>query len=246
MNLAETVKNSVFSKNLSEIKTDSKCNINTINAYSYCIAKNDAYFSEVLERSDVLLPDGTSIVFAAKLLGNKKIQKIAGWDIHKHLLLEANLKGQKVFYLGASESTLQLIKNRIKKEYPAIIVGSYSPPYKVIFSKEEEDEMIAEVNAFHPDILFVGMTAPKQEKWAYEHKNELNTTVICSIGAVFDFYAGTVKRAPEWMVNMGLEWLYRLIKEPKRMWRRYLIGNTKFVYYVVNEKFQTLFNEKIK
>ncbi|QVY66620.1 WecB/TagA/CpsF family glycosyltransferase [Polaribacter sp. Q13] len=240
MNLTHIVKNTIFSQALSDIKTDSRCCINTINAYSFCMAKKDKRFAAVLKSSDVLLPDGSSIVLASKLLGGKKIQKIAGWDIHQHLLTEANLKGQKVFYLGASESTLNLIKNRIAKEFSAIKVASYSPPYKTTFTKQDTDEMIAQVNAFSPDILFVGMTAPKQEKWGHEHKEVLNTSVICSIGAVFDFYAGTVNRAPKWMIHLGLEWLYRLVKEPKRMWRRYLIGNSQFIYYVFYEKLQLL------
>ncbi|MBP8793109.1 MAG: WecB/TagA/CpsF family glycosyltransferase [Lutibacter sp.] len=244
MQLTPTIKNNVFSQPLSTIKTDKKCVINTINAYSYCVTKKDAHFAEVLTTSDVLLPDGTSIVLAAKLLAHKNIQKIAGWDIHQHLLEQANAKAQKVFYLGASENTLQLIKRRISQEFPAIKVASYSPPFKTTFTQQENEAMIAQVNAFAPAILFVGMTAPKQEKWVHAHKNELNATVICSIGAVFDFYAGTIQRAPHWMIRIGLEWLYRLVKEPKRMWKRYLIGNTQFIYYVFKEKWQSLFHKK--
>ncbi|WP_158847886.1 WecB/TagA/CpsF family glycosyltransferase [Algibacter sp. L1A34] len=241
MNLTDIVKNKIFSQPVSEIKTDSKCFINTINAYSFCMAKKDAHFAEVLNTSDILLPDGTSIVLASKLLGGKKIKKIAGWDIHQYLLSESHLKGLKVFYLGASESTLALIKNRVSQEFPKVKLASYSPPYKATFNKEDNSEMIAQVNAFSPDILFIGMTAPKQEKWGHEYKEKLHTSVICSIGAVFDFYAGTVNRAPKWILNLGMEWLYRLVKEPKRMWRRYLVGNTKFVYYVFLEKLQSLF-----
>jgi len=97
--------------------------------------------------------------------------------------------------------------------------------------------MIKAVNDFKPDVLFVGMTAPKQEKWAYAHFDELAVGHVCCIGAVFDFYAGTVNRAPKWMISIGMEWLYRLISEPGRMWKRYLIGNTKFIWAVFREKF---------
>ncbi|UMB60801.1 WecB/TagA/CpsF family glycosyltransferase [Lutibacter sp. A80] len=241
MNLTQTIKNSVFSASLATINTESKCIINTINAYSYCVAKQDPHFAEVLTSGDVLLPDGTSIVLAAKLLANKKITKIAGWDIHQYLLEQANKKEQKVFYLGASNNTLEIIKKKLSQEFPNIKVATYSPPYKTVFTQQDNNEMLAQVNAFSPDILFVGMTAPKQEKWVYKHKNTINATVICSIGAVFDFYAGNVQRAPKWMLNLGLEWLFRLLKEPKRMWRRYLIGNTQFIYYVFKEKLQALF-----
>jgi len=241
MNLTKIVKNQIFSQPLSDIKTDSKCFINTINAYSFCMAKKDVQFANILKTSDVLLPDGISIVLASKLLGGKKIKKIAGWDIHQYLLNEANTKGLKVFYLGAAQSTLELIEARVSKEFPKVNMASYSPPYKKVFSKNDNDEMIAQVNRFSPDILFIGMTAPKQEKWGQEFKDELDTKVISTIGAVFDFYAGTVNRAPKWVLNLGLEWFYRLIKEPKRMWRRYLGGNTKFIYYVLGEKLRTWF-----
>ena len=96
--------------------------------------------------------------------------------------------------------------------------------------------MIDAVNRVEPDVLFIGMTAPKQEKWAFKYYQMLNAGHICCIGAVFDFYAGTVKRAPEWMISLGMEWFYRLIREPRRMWRRYLIGNIKFIGYILREK----------
>ena len=100
--------------------------------------------------------------------------------------------------------------------------------------------MVELINNVNPDVLFVGMTAPKQEKWTFEHFKKINAGHICCIGAVFDFYAGTVHRAPAWMISSGLEWLYRLVKEPKRMWRRYLIGNTLFVAEIIREKFDYL------
>jgi N-acetylglucosaminyldiphosphoundecaprenol N-acetyl-beta-D-mannosaminyltransferase len=128
------------------------------------------------------------------------------------------------------------MKERANREYPNVQVQTYSPPYKADFSEEDNAAMLQAINAFQPDVLMVGMTAPKQEKWAYQHYKQLQVGHICCIGAVFDFYAGTVNRAPLWMIKLGLEWFYRLIKEPRRMWRRYLIGNTKFMYYVVKEK----------
>ena len=96
--------------------------------------------------------------------------------------------------------------------------------------------MLEAINTFQPDVLKIGMTAPKQEKWSFQHYGQLNVGHICCIGAVFDFYAGTIKRAPKWMIKMGLEWFYRLIKEPRRMWQRYLIGNFIFIYHIINEK----------
>ena len=146
-----------------------------------------------------------------------------------------NQSGGKVFFLGSSENILSMIRKKVSMEYPAIRVQAYSPPYKPAFSEEDNQTMISTVNDFSPDVLFIGMTAPKQEKWAHTHFQELNTRHICCIGAVFDFYAGTVKRAPDWIIELGFEWLYRFLKEPRRMWRRYLIGNTKFSYAVLKE-----------
>ena len=138
---------------------------------------------------------------------------------------------------------MQLITKKLQQEFSNIEVASYSPPYKSVFSEEDNVVMLKHINAFQPNVLFVGMTAPKQEKWVYEHKEEIAANTIVAIGAVFDFYAGTVKRAPKWMLSLGLEWLYRLVKEPKRMWRRYLIGNTNFCRYVAVEKYKLLFNK---
>ncbi len=241
MQLNQLIKHHIYKAPLSAIPTEKKCVINTVNAFSYCEAKNDDEFNSALVNSTVLLPDGISIVLAAKLLNKQNIQKIAGADIHQYLLEQANANNQKVFYLGASESTLQLITTKLQQEFPNITVASYSPPYKAVFSEEDNAIMLLKINTFKPDVLFVGMTAPKQEKWVREHKEKINANTIVSIGAVFDFYAGTVKRAPKWMIALGLEWLYRLVKEPRRMWRRYLIGNTKFCWYVAVEKYDLLF-----
>lgn len=225
----------IFDKTLSSL-TPGKTLINTINAHSYNVSRTDEYFREALQQSDVLIPDGISVVLAMKWLSGQKLTKIAGADLFFYEMNRLQQNGGKVFFLGSSQATLDKIKARAAKEFPGVQVYTYSPPYKPAFSDEDNAGMLAAVNAVQPDVLFVGMTAPKQEKWAYQHYAQLQVGHIGCIGAVFDFYAGTVQRAPGWMIKLGLEWLYRLVKEPQRMWRRYLIGNTKFVYYVVREK----------
>lgn len=145
------------------------------------------------------------------------------------------MKG-KCFFLGSNESTLTIIKKRAIEEYPHVQIKTYSPPYKPEFSLEENESILEAIAAFQPDVLFIGMTAPKQEKWVYQHFDDLQARHICCIGAVFDFYAGTIKRAPRWMIMLGVEWLYRFMKEPRRMWHRYLIGNINFIYSIVKEK----------
>ncbi len=236
MDLKQLVKHQVFNAPLSSIKLDEKCVINTINPHSYCVTKEDAVFKAALLAGDVLLPDGSGIVLATKVLTGKKIDKIAGADIHQYLLTQANKHKQRVFYLGASTATLQLIEARIQKEFPGITVGSYSPPYKPTFTKEDTRAMLAAVSVFKPDFLFVGMTAPKQEKWVYTNKEQIDATVITSIGAVFDFYAGTVKRSSPFWIKIGLEWLPRLVREPKRLWRRNFVSTPSFLWALVKAK----------
>lgn len=211
--------------------------ITTLNAHSFNTVKKDPIFYQALQGSNILLPDGISVVMGARWVQGKKIKKIAGDDLFRYEMQRIQSKGGTCFFLGSTDSTLALIKERALKEYPGIQVHTFSPPYRTEFSEEESLDMIKLINNVNPDVLFVGMTAPKQEKWAFEHFELINAVHVCCIGAVFDFYAGTVKRAPVWMISSGLEWFYRLVKEPKRMWKRYLIGNTLFVAEMVREKF---------
>ncbi len=141
-----------------------------------------------------------------------------------------------VMFMGSSQKVLDLIVKRAAKVYPHLKVVTYSPPYKPEFSDEDNKAIIDAINATDPDLLWIGMTAPKQEKWTYTHWKELNIHChVGTIGAVFDFFAGTVERAPMWWQRHGLEWLYRLLKEPKRMWRRYIIGNALFLWNMTKE-----------
>ena len=142
-----------------------------------------------------------------------------------------------VMFMGSSQKVLDLVVKRAAEVYPHLKIVTYSPPYKPEFSDEDNKAIIDAINAVNPDLLWIGMTAPKQEKWTYSHWNELNIHChVGTIGAVFDFFAGTVERAPIWWQRHGLEWLYRLLKEPKRMWRRYIIGNTLFLWNMLKEK----------
>lgn len=218
---------------------DGKVLINTINAHSFNVAQKDALFAEALMKGDYLIPDGASVVKACKWLGTKSQPKerIAGWDLFQIEMAKLNARGGKCFFMGSSQKVLGLIKEQAAGDYPNIQVVSYSPPYKQEFSDEDNAAIIKAINDADPDLLWIGMTAPKQEKWTYSHWKELNVHChVGTIGAVFDFYAGTAKRAPKWWQEHSLEWLYRLCIEPKRMWRRYLLGNPLFIYNVLKEK----------
>ena len=218
--------------------------INTINAHSYNTAQKDEAFAEALCKGDYLIPDGASIVKACRWINaqSQPRERIAGWDLFIFEMQALNHKNtkSKVMFLGSSEKVLSMIRERATHDYPNLEVITYSPPYKQEFSDEDNQAMIKAVNDVDPDLLWIGMTAPKQEKWAYEHWDKLDIHCHCgTIGAVFDFYAGTVKRAPLWWQKHSLEWLYRLLMEPRRMWRRYIIGNAKFLYYIYKEKRMT-------
>lgn len=215
--------------------------INTINAHSYNVAQKDDDFAAALKNGDYLIPDGASILGACKFLKavSRPKERIAGGDLFAFEMQRLNERGGKCFFMGSSEKVLSFIKQRAATDYPNIVVETYSPPYKPEFSDEDNQQIIKAINNANPDLLWIGMTAPKQEKWAYKHWNELNINCHCgTIGAVFDFYAGTYQRAPQWWQKHSLEWLYRLIKEPKRMWRRYLIGNPLFLWNILKEKIQ--------
>lgn len=213
--------------------------INTINAHSFNTAQNDELFAEALKCSDYLIPDGASIVKACRWLGCKSQPKerVAGWDLFEFEMYRLNGKGGRCMFMGSSPKVLGLIVERAREVYPNIEVVTYSPPYKSEFTEEDNKAIIAAINSANPDLLWIGMTAPKQEKWTYSHWAQLNIHChVGTIGAVFDFFAGTYQRAPRWWQEHSLEWLYRLIKEPKRMWRRYVVGNPLFLLNIHKEK----------
>ena len=234
-------------KELAQIPEGKKL-INTINAFSYNNAQKDSFFAEALREGDYLIPDGAGIVKACQMKNAKyqPVERIAGWDLFTFEMKRLNEKSAKtvengearlkVMFMGSSEKVLTLIRLRAAIEYPHLDVVTYSPPYKPEFSDEDNEAIINAINETNPDLLWIGMTAPKQEKWTYKHWKKLNIHChVGTIGAVFDFFAGTARRAPLWWQEHSLEWLYRLIIEPRRMWRRYIIGNIEFPLLLAQE-----------
>ncbi|MBP5689476.1 MAG: WecB/TagA/CpsF family glycosyltransferase [Bacteroidales bacterium] len=230
-----------FVKNQEEARTipDGKYLIDTLNTYSFNVAYKDPEFAQAIMSADFLLPDGVGMLKAGKRLRlpDRPVERVAGWDFFVIAMEKLNEKGGKCMFLGSSDPVLEKIRERAAKEYPGIEVITYSPPYKPEFSPEDNAAMVAAVNAADPDLLWIGMTAPKQEKWVHAHWHELD--IHCNtgtIGAVFDFYAGTVQRAPVSWQKHGFEWLYRAIKEPRRMWPR-LRSYPAFVWRITKEKY---------
>jgi N-acetylglucosaminyldiphosphoundecaprenol N-acetyl-beta-D-mannosaminyltransferase len=227
---------SILNTELDLVEFDSKCIINTVNQYSFTLAESDLEFKTALSKSDILLPDGIGIVAAVKIISHETIKKIAGADMHLHLLQKLNREGGSCFYLGSTRSTLSKIKKKINNEFPNIRTKVHSPSFNAFFANEENEQIINMINEFKPDVLFVGMTAPKQEKWTYRNQEQINANIICSIGAVFDFYAETTSRPAKFWQSLGLEWFIRLLNEPRRMAKRYLYYGPIFCYLVFIKK----------
>ena len=204
------------------------------NPHSLVEAQNDPVFKSALNNANLVVADGVGVTMMAKYARVRVGPRIAGHNYFAAVLGALEKRGSgRVFFFGSSQRVLDLISEKFKHDFPSLkLCGVLSPPYGV-WSDEENAAMVATINATRPDVLWVGMTAPKQEKWVESNRGQLDVPVIGSIGAVFDFYAGTYPRAPEWMCKLGMEWLFRLMKEPRRMWRRNFISSPKFVAMVM-------------
>jgi N-acetylglucosaminyldiphosphoundecaprenol N-acetyl-beta-D-mannosaminyltransferase len=230
---------SIFATLSERAKTGRGCAwLACMNPHSYAVALGDTLFTQALKDSDWLVPDGAGVVMASRLLGGTIAERVTGSDIFNGLHQRMNaVGGMSVFFLGATEETLAQIRARMALDYPGITVaGAYSPAFKPTYSTEEIDDMINAINAVAPDVLWVGMTAPKQEKWIFEHRARLKVKFAGAIGAVFDFYTGRVKRSHPVFQRLGLEWLPRLIQQPRRLWRRMFVSAPVFVWHVLLQR----------
>ena len=227
----------VYSGKLKDLQfSGTRTIVNTLNAHSFVVARKDESFHKALSSSDILIADGFPIVMAARILNSGTIYKIAGEDMFFFLLNQLKQTSGSCFFLGSSGQTLKKIQKRLKNEYPEVNARFFSPPFKQKFTDRDNLEMISRVNQFKPDVLFVGMTAPKQEKWVYENAPGIDARIICSIGAVFDFYARNITRPSKFWVSLRMEWFIRLLKEPKRLWRRYFVSSPVFFKYLLYYK----------
>lgn len=234
MNTVSTIGFTVFSDNLSVIPIqNTQCRvINTISPNSYGVSTKEAEFEKALKSSDYLVLDGVYFAFASLLLQGKNIKRNQGPDVFYHFIHRLNKEKGKAFFLGSSESTLQKINANAKKNYPNIQVATYSPPFKQEFSEEENLIMIKKINDFHPDILFVGMTCPKQEKWAIKHRDQLNAGLAICIGNVFDWFAGTQKPIKPIWFKLRLGWFIRIFLRPE-VFRRNIGNQLLFFLHVI-------------
>ena len=190
--------------------------------------ESDKEFQEVYKEADLILTDGMPLIWISKLKKNPIKEKVSGSDLFPEVCKLAAYKGYKVFLLGAAEGVAAKAAENLKEKYKGLnVVGTYSPSYGFEKKEHEIQEIIKMINEVKPDILAVGLGAPKQEKFLYNYRKQLNVPISLAIGASIDFEAGNIERAPEWMQHSGLEWFYRLCKEPKRMFNRYLVDDMK-------------------
>jgi N-acetylglucosaminyldiphosphoundecaprenol N-acetyl-beta-D-mannosaminyltransferase len=204
------------------------------NVHTVVTARHDLALRDAINGALLALPDGKPLSVLAQQRGLRDVERVAGPDFMAHFLCTAS-KRRHYFYGSTPETLARLITN-VRRRYPdAEIVGSYSPPFRAL-TPEEQQTVVDQIQSARPDVVWVGLGAPKQEYWMAQHREKLQPALLLGVGAAFDFLAGTVSRAPRWMGDAGLEWLYRLACEPRRLWHRYLLNNTLFVYYLVSEK----------
>jgi len=199
--------------------------------------RGDAEFRRIYETASLVLPDGMPVLWAAGFLGTPLKEKISGSDLFLEICSIAVERGYKLFFLGGRPSAAYGTAEALRKKHPNInIAGVRCPPLGFEKDKEENSNIVDMIKKANPDILFVGLGSPKQEKWIYAHRYEYQAPVSIGIGGSFEFVSGMVKRAPKWMQRIGLEWLWRIMMEPGRLWKRYLIDDMPFFWLVLKQK----------
>lgn len=206
-----------------------------LNPHSYACALDDPLFSKSLQAADLLIADGVGVVIASRWLSGQITRRVTGSDIFEGLNAAMQARGGgSVFFLGSTDDCLNDIRKKFTRDYPSVrLAGTWSPPFKSEWSESELEEMRRVINLAQPDVLWVGMTAPKQEKWIYKNLPYLNIKFAGAVGAVFDFYTGRVKRSNPIFQKLGMEWLPRLAAQPRRLWRRMVISAPIFIWHVI-------------
>ncbi|MDO8294135.1 MAG: WecB/TagA/CpsF family glycosyltransferase [Gallionella sp.] len=204
------------------------------NSHSVVTAGQDAAFGRIVAAADMATPDGAPVAKMLRMLGFPDQQRINGPDMMWKYCEQAALRGESIYLYGGLPATLELLQQRLKAAFPGLLIaGTYSPPFRLVTAEEDEAD-VARINAAGAGTVWVSLGCPKQEQWMAAHRGRVNAVMI-GVGAAFDYHAGTIKRAPKWMQNAGLEWLHRLCSEPRRLWKRYLMTNTLFIAGAVKQ-----------
>ncbi len=202
----------------------------TPNVDHMIMLQKDAYFKEIYDCADLVLTDGKPLIWISKLYKTPIKEKVSGSDLFPEICRRCAEKGYKIFFLGAAEGVAAKAAENLTQKYPGLeVVGTYSPPFGFEKDERELNKIVSMIQRAAPQILIAALGTPKQEKFIYAHREQLQVPVSLGLGASLDFEAGQIKRAPKWMSNCGLEWFFRLCKEPKRMFKRYVINDTKII-----------------
>lgn len=217
----------------SSLQNGSKIVQNGVNAATITDLKSDNDLKEAINNSDLVNVDGMSVLLALRILGFKVPERVTSPDLAENVLAIADAKKYSIYLLGANHSSLMLCKQKIQERYTNLKIAGYHDGY---FGAEQEEEIVDIINNAEPDILLLGMPSPKKEMFVEKNKDKLEVHYFLGVGGFFDILAGLKKRAPIWIQRIGMEWFYRLLQEPRRMWKRYLIGNPKFIWLVLKER----------
>ena len=198
-------------------------------------SQRDEGLRRIHNEAGLVTPDGMPLVWLSRLYGHGHVRRVYGPDLMLALCEHSLSKGYRHFFYGGGEGMPELLANNLRRRFPGLrVVGGYSPPFRPL-SGAEDERIVAAINEADPDVVWVGLSTPKQERWMTEHVGRLSAPVLIGVGAAFDFHSGLKKQAPRWMQRSGLEWLFRLATEPKRLWRRYFMNNPLFVVRVLQQ-----------
>jgi N-acetylglucosaminyldiphosphoundecaprenol N-acetyl-beta-D-mannosaminyltransferase len=197
--------------------------------HGVCEAQNDEHFRRILNHAFLCTPDGMPMVWVGRLKGRKQMRRVYGPDLMLAVLAMSEQRGYRHFFYGGANGTAQLLCERLRQRFPRLqIVGSYEPPFRPL-NEQEKNTLAGMIATAKPDVMWVGLSTPKQENFMAEYLPKLDVTLMFGVGAAFDFHAGKVRQAPRWMQRAGLEWFFRLCCEPRRLWKRYLKNNPLFL-----------------
>lgn len=197
--------------------------------------QKDAEYRRIINGAGMTTPDGVPLVWLGKLRGEKTIARTYGPDLMQALCGLSQQRGYRHYFLGGTREKNNLLVEKLKTRFPKLeIAGSYAPSLRSI-GEIEEGSVLDQIKVANPDVLWVGLGSPKQDYWMRNHREKLDVPIMIGVGAAFDFIAGTKRQAPLWMRHCGLEWLFRLCCEPRRLWKRYLFGNTQFIYFLIKD-----------
>ena len=198
-------------------------------------SQRDETLREIHNAAGLVTPDGMPLVWLSRLNGWRNTSRVYGPDLMLDVCERSLATGYRHFLYGGQDGVPERLSERLQKRFPGLIIaGTYSPPFRAL-SAAEDDEIVRSINETKPDIVWVGLSTPKQEHWMAQHVNRVSASVLIGVGAAFDFHAGLKRQAPKWMQHNGLEWFFRLVNEPRRLWRRYLVNNPLFVWMTLLE-----------